>query len=344
MRYDFIINDIKPVFVVGHPYSATTFLQLLITSHPSFSSAPETHFFTYVLKPIKGWKNSKLSHKDLDLIFERFTLKPGINLDSDFKNYLKKRASSEGISAAVMLNELMIYFAKKAGVKSKRWIEKTPRHACLVPEILTFYPNARIIYIIRDPRDVVSSTLRFIEFKSEKKRWWYCAKRAKMWKKEVERGINLIQSVNKKKAMIIRYEDIIENPEKYLKNIMKFLNENYYNEALNNFSKNYKNVTLPFEESYKNLTSVGKIVDRRGIWKKRMSVEDAKAVEIICSKIMKKFCYSEKKPLLFDKLKAVFISLYLDMQWIEEVFINIKLRYREQRSILKVIKLYIKKL
>jgi len=338
------MTDIRPAFVVGHPYSGTTFLQLLMSSHPSFSSAPETHFFTYMMKPIKNWKNSKLNHKQLDFLFERFTLKPQIKLDTDFKKYIKNLAGKEGIAPAVMLNELMIYFAKKSGAKSKRWIEKTPRHAGLIQEILILYPNAKFIYIIRDPRDVVSSTLRFLDFKSEKNRWWHCAKRAEMWKIEVENALKIISSVDKKYVMVIRYDDIVQDPEDSLKKIMEFLNEKYYDKSLEDFSKNYRNVTLPFEESYKNLASVGKIVDCRGIWKKRMSENDARIVETICYQLMVKYNYLQKKPSLYSRIKGSGIIFLLYIKWFYEVFNNMKCLYKEKESLIQVFRIYQKKL
>jgi hypothetical protein len=296
------------------------------------------------MRPIKDWRTSKLNQDQLDFLFERFTLKPEINLDSDFKKHIKKMAGDEGIAPSVMLNELMIYFAKKAGVKSKRWIEKTPRHAALIPEILTMYPKAKIIYILRDPRDVVSSTLRFAEFKSDKKRWWFCAKRAKMWRDEVDNALKLVEAADKNHVMLIRYDDIVQSPEESLKKIMDFLGEEFYDKSLKDFSKNYKNVTLPFEQSYKNLTSVGKIVDRRGIWKKRMSEDDARIVEIICNRIMYKHKYLTKKPSIFARKKGVIVLFSLYIQWILEVIHNIKSQYSETRSLSKVFGSYAKKI
>lgn len=44
-------------------------------------------------------------------------------------------------------------------VSDEYFIEKTPNHCQFIPEIVQMLPNCRIIHIIRDPRDVVSSML-----------------------------------------------------------------------------------------------------------------------------------------------------------------------------------------
>lgn len=342
MQKELRMDDIKPVFIMGHPYSATTFLQLLISAHPSFYSGPETHFFVYVLKPIDNWRKTKLNQKQIELIFKRFRLKPEIEFEEKFKKEMIDKAEKDGISASLLLNEIMKYFSNKS-CKKMRWIEKTPRHAKFMSEIIALYPNAKIMYITRDPRDVVSSTLRFVDFHSSRKRWWHCAKRAYRWNKEVSSALDRISHINKNHRILIKYESIIEKPEKELKKIMKFLGEKYNHSILEKFSENYDNVTVPSEESYKNLTSIGKIVDRRGIWKKRMDSKDADIIEIICAPVKRKIGYKTKKITYFDKIKRNLTILFLKILWIKEPIINSVTIYRESKSIVFVLKTYAKK-
>lgn len=289
MRPELTLPDVRPVFVVGHPRSGTTLVQLLLTAHPAFSSGPETHFFVHVLAPFDGWENGTLSPAQLEVAFKRLAGKPGIQLDEAFKATLHKQASGGGIAPAYFLHQLMRYFAQQSGkATAPRWVEKTPRHVQYVPQILTLFPHAQVINIVRDPRDVVSSPPRFYESRSAAYRRQVCVERAESWNAMV--GLSKTFEADSR-IMTIRYEDIIADAEGSLLRMMQFLGETYRPESLEHFADHYDQVVLPQEELRKSLLAIGEIVDRRGIWKRRMSEREARLVELICEPLMREFGY-----------------------------------------------------
>lgn len=279
-----LMTDINPVFIVGHPYSGTTFLQLLLTAHPGFTSGPETHYFHYVLKPLKNWMHSPLSTDQLHLVFKRFSETPKIQFEKSFIDRMGRISEPDGISAASLLNEIMLYFAAKTGGSAERWVEKTPKHGRFINEIFNLFPNAFVLNLLRDPRDVVSSALRRKTLKSDAERKPYCIKRAKKWKREVGNILKIAPSFPRLRT--VRYDDIVANPPKMVQEIMDFLGEKYRPEVLETFSENYESVTVPSENGHKYLASKKAVIDRRGIWKTRMSEEDAVAVEKVCYDLM----------------------------------------------------------
>jgi hypothetical protein len=280
-----ILDTICPVFVVGPPRSGTTLVQLLISAHPTFFSAPETHYFTYVLEPFDDWINKKLTLEQLGIIFTRLATKPMLRFNEEFQADIRQKYHN-GISASVLLNELMMYFSSDA--KSTRWVEKTPKHALYVSNILKIFPNAKVIAVIRDPRDVASSQSPFGEFSSQIQLRKYRLERAELWKRIV---CSIAQLAPDDRIMIIRYEDIIEKPVSSLRSIMNFIGENFHPQALSTFSSNYDQVVLSEEDQHKQLASVDKIVDRRGIWKTRISSQEALLIEVICGSVMNKYGY-----------------------------------------------------
>lgn len=288
MDKGFVLDKLRPVFLTGPPRSGTTLLQLLLSSHSRFSSAPETHFFSYVLQPIEDWPTKKLSAEKLDMIFERLAEKPLIDVSGEFREVIRQKASSDGISAGSLLNEVMVYLSGASEKNETRWIEKTPRHALYVREILKIYPGAKIITIIRDPRDVVSSQSPFGNFRSRVQLRRYRLSRAERWNVIVESVAHLMPNEN---ILLIRYEDIVQRPEMSLKEIMEFLEEGYEPHMLRVFSNNYDRVVRPEESRHKNLCSIGEIVDRRNIWKTRMGKFEALLVEAICEPLMVQYGY-----------------------------------------------------
>jgi len=320
MKKELIMDDIEPVFVVGHPRSGTTFLQLLISAHSNFSSGPETHLFQYILNPpVSDWKCSKLNLNDLDIIFKRFAGKPSILFNDEFKKYLKEKALNGETSPAFFLHNIMSYFAKINGdTEAKRWVEKTPKHLLYVPEILSMFPKAKVIILIRDPRGVVSSPKKFNSYKDKLLRQEFIIRKIARWNRFVELGTKFQNCHNNIKS--IYYEDIIKNPDETLKEIMNFIDEKNEINQLKTFSQDYEKVVKEFENKHKYLCETGEIIDRRDIWKKRMSENEIKLVEVLCERLIEKHNYKiesiknlssiEKKIwLLFIKM-TVFIRFF----------------------------------
>lgn len=284
MHDGLVMDGIEPVFVVGVPRSGTTLVQLLIAAHPAFSSGPETHFFSYVLEPIDGWRERRLEQQDLATVFGRLSEKPGIELGQEAKESLGALAGDDGVPVSVLLHELMTHVAARSTVPSGlRWVEKTPKHALFVPEILGLFPQARVVHVLRDPKDTTSSFPSFQELESLTDRWEMCIGRAELWNTIVAamRGLTSDDRVR-----TVRYEDIIENPLQAVEGIMAFLGTEQRTESLDSFSQHYDDVVTSSEDEHKSLCAVGEIVDRRGIWRTRMSRAEARLVEILCEDLM----------------------------------------------------------
>jgi len=115
-------------------------------------------------------------------------------------------------------------FEKNAHLEGKvRWGDKTPYYVLHIPKLLQWWPNAQIIHIIRDGRDVALSLFgRRDDFGVYNV---YVA--AKYWQEYVERGHQLGSVLAPKRYLEIRYEDLVANPEESMQRICAFLGEEY---------------------------------------------------------------------------------------------------------------------
>jgi hypothetical protein len=106
----------------------------------------------------------------------------------------------------------------------QRWIEKTPKHICHLGRILEWCPEAKILLIIRDGRDVAYSIQartgdlergidRWIEDNLAGKKYW--------------------QHPN---VHVLKYEDLVGDFETTVKRILDFLGE-AYEESLKDYHK-----------------------------------------------------------------------------------------------------------
>jgi hypothetical protein len=108
-----------------------------------------------------------------------------------------------------MVSTLFNLFAAQKG--KQRWGDKTPQYVEHIPLIIRLFPNAKILHIIRDGRDVsLSWQLR-----------WFGPKNtfhaAKLWKRYVSTGISAGHNLPEEQYLEIRYDTLITESEKTLK-------------------------------------------------------------------------------------------------------------------------------
>lgn len=103
---------------------------------------------------------------------------------------------------------------EKAEVKGcKRWAEKTPKNVRAFGSILAaFGQDVHLIHIVRDGRDVVTS-----HHPNHKQQFWVSPER---WVADVWAGLEY-----KDRSLLVRYEDLLQEPVKTLSRICDYLGE-----------------------------------------------------------------------------------------------------------------------
>ena len=104
----------------------------------------------------------------------------------------------------------------------KKWMcEKTPSHVYSIDRIFKLIKNPKIIIIVRDGRDVVSSlNKRYNNFKMSIARW-------------INDNSEWINSQYKDNFHVLKYEDLIKDPKFELNKICDYLEEEYDDNMLN---------------------------------------------------------------------------------------------------------------
>jgi hypothetical protein len=116
-----------------------------------------------------------------------------------------------------MLESLTVLHARRAG--RARWLEKTPRHLLMTDLLRRLWPDARIVRIVRDPRDVALS-LAGLPFAKES----VVGNLVRVDQDDRASGARIASDPL---AMTLRYEDLVTEPERELRRICDFVGEVY---------------------------------------------------------------------------------------------------------------------
>ena len=204
----------SPIFIVGFPRSGTTLLQTMVSTQKNICSFPETHYFSTLDQ------YNRMSINETDAFFSDLENKIKIKIPFLIKEEFPSISENDIISKKSLFEEIVriSISSQSDNYKSNkiRWVEKTPSHIFHVSTIKEFYPNAKIINIVRYPLNSIYS-----------------------WKKNWKDGQNFLNLANRFKdgeryfqkfskahpdsALTIKYEDLIKNSDEELSRICSFL-------------------------------------------------------------------------------------------------------------------------
>lgn len=194
-RFPKTISDLNIVFVVGAPRSGTTLMQKILESHSSYTSIDsETGMFSKQNIFDKNRHHFGFSEKKIEILFRQ---------SKDIVDFFTR-----------CVHEL-------DDVKCGRiFIEKTPQHAMHLSFILKFFPNAKVVHIVRDGRDCYSSAKKHSEIpqNSSPKRY------ARYWKSCVAGPMS---SDCFARVYNVKYEDLVVDPKGVITQTMEFLGEGF---------------------------------------------------------------------------------------------------------------------
>jgi len=210
-----------PIFVVGVPRSGTTLLSAMLSAHSRLDCGPESRFFA---------RYRHLDAKQRERILDALTWpRPAVDFIASLRNQDHPITELFGLglpeigmflaerdpSLAAMLESLTALHARKAG--KARWMEKTPRHLLMTDTLRELWPEARIVRIVRDPRDVALS-LSQVPFGKP-------SVVGNLARVDQDDRVSRERIATDPLAMTLRYEDLVTEPERELRRVCEFMGE-----------------------------------------------------------------------------------------------------------------------
>ena len=207
-----------PVFVLGSGRCGTKLLYYLLLSAGGFAvSHSETNVFNLLSVCFGSLARRGNRRRMLDAYFASAVfLESGVDPED-----IRDKVMEDCRNAGDFLRILLEAVARKQGVR--RWADSTPSHLLYLPLIKRLIPDALIIHIIRDGRDVTASMHRrgmFGPMPWDRAR--ACVAPAIYWRWIVSKGRRYGQALGGD-YMEVRYEDLVQNPRETLKRVGLFI-------------------------------------------------------------------------------------------------------------------------
>ena len=268
------------LFILSSPRSGSTITRLTLNKLEGLVTLPETHFWVFKEK-FQKLSFSKDKARIIHEWLEFYSIKK-FPIDSEI---LRQRLTKEVNDWKEMLEVTIDEYLKVKYPESKKSdliiCEKSPPHVFHLHQIKKDFTQAKFIFIVRDPRDVVAS-LKTCNWSTSNP-----LINSLVWRK----GIRLVEKSNLP-VIVIKYEDFVNNPNSILNNICKLLNISFEAEKLlsattddveqNNYTS--ANALKPISTEYV------------GSYEKKLSRPDREQelIEYVCRKEMKKYGYNSQ--------------------------------------------------
>lgn len=209
-----------PIFVVGAARSGTTLLQAMIDGHPDIALVGELHFFDQIMR-LRETIPEPFDAAAIDRLRQGIRKCHAIQFVPDVERALDlalpRLAAAPAPTYALLLGYLLEAFGQLNG--AKRVGEKTPTNVRYLWEIVDLFPDARIIHILRDPRDSISSRMRY-PFSSSSVIF-----NTLLWKIEMIYALDFAADprTHADRYMEIHYEDLVADPAAVMTRIARFI-------------------------------------------------------------------------------------------------------------------------
>jgi hypothetical protein len=189
-----------PVFIIGAMGSGSTLLRLIIDSHDNIAVPRET-----------GFMRAYNAHQYIP-----------------FKWSGRNWAKRMGWSRKELDGELRRFydriFSRYAEQQGKeRWGDKTPYHTFHVDDMARVFPDAQFVAIVRHPGGCVASNMN---------RWGQTIRQAIDHYRRYNREIARVARAYPDRFAVLRYEDLVTQPEPVLRELLDYLGEDWSDNVL----------------------------------------------------------------------------------------------------------------
>jgi len=211
-------KQVKPIFILGLPRSGTSLLLTILSAHKEIAGMAETWLLLPFMYANKN--NGVLANYSHNLGYAGLT---------DLINNLPGKEQQYNNYLRMFFDNLYSSLANS----HKYFIDKTPRYYYIIPELVKLYPDAKFIFLFRNPIQIFASRMNTTHAKNRFSIFSHQGNYFDMLKgpKLLSKGYEMI----KDKAFAIHFEQFVKDPEQHIKEMLNYLELDYNENMLSDF-------------------------------------------------------------------------------------------------------------
>jgi len=265
--------------IIGAQRSGTSLLTRILNQHPQLAVPPESFFFnTFV--PLQRFYGDLDDNSNLDRFIDDVLATPKVSEWSPTPTRPEILARLSARNQGAVFTALMETWAESQG-KSK-WGEKTPHHVFFWSEICEYLPDAPVVHIVRDGRDVA---LGLINARFGPKSVYAGASRWSRWMTAIDQ---IRDATPAERFHQISYEDLLLTPEETVGGICDFLGVDYDSRMLE--FHNDQSLYSGYAAEHANLNKP-LLTDKVAGWRRNMRESDIAVFESIAAAHLEQYGY-----------------------------------------------------
>jgi Sulfotransferase family len=202
--------DERLIFLISQPRAGSTMLQRILGSHPEVHTLPEPWI---MLHPLYALRRNGITTE--------YNVEWAVNQSEAFLDRLP-----DGRDVLVEAQHRAYSYLYECALSSSGksyFLDKTPRYYHVIPELYHVFPKAKFIYLLRNPLAVLASIL---------KSWvgndWT---KLQLYRCDLSDAPRLLidgLQVKDVRHVMVRYEDVVTNPEETIKQLCSQLNISFH--------------------------------------------------------------------------------------------------------------------
>ena len=316
-------------FIIGSPRSGTTLLQSICMSARGVYVPPETHFLTRfpshrALDTPERWEEALL---EVEEVSRRDEL--------PMKGFRAHEASAERTQSGL----LRLWLESCGRSQGARWVgEASNVHTRDALHLAKLFPRAKIIHMIRDPRDVAVS---------QREAWGYSVTRASLrWRDELRVHQRASVALNPTRYRAVRYERLVSSPLREIKALCAWFGWPFQEEMLRPHLRSSSGFATREVHKLRSLQPI--TASRVGRWRETLTAREVMRVELFCGGVMDELGYERAErgvlelaqagPALLSEVKEVALSygsqlVHLGLEALKQREEELKRRAEAQRGL-----------
>ena len=208
-------HTVNPIFLFSLPRSGSTLLQRILAKHPAIDTAAEP----WILLPL-------MSSFHNEGVYANYDHSAAVDAIKDY--YQGISGGKKAIEVELREFALKLY-GQRSAPGASYFLDKTPRYHLIADQILSTFPDAKFIFLWRNPLSIVSSMLKTWH----RDKWYLYFFKVDLYN-GLERLINTYQA-NTDRVISINYETLLQSPEEACTSICDYLNLPFFQEMIEDF-------------------------------------------------------------------------------------------------------------